>query len=166
LPVFIFQQAWRVWTRIFTLIYHIKASDALSRRHWRHWAADVSFIVFIVIGPARVRVRKPPFSAGCRGVYPPDLETPVKGVNIGAGAKREDSFPAPHSQGPRHRPRRVGLLPVFLNPSWINAKRADLNPRVKIQPLNSGGWMSGFGTIAVFQNNFPRILQLSLKFMF
>ena len=42
----------------------------------------------------------------------------------------------------------------------------DLNPRDKIQPLNSGGWMSGFGTIAPFQNNFPRILQLSLKFMF
>jgi len=43
----------------------------------------------------------------------------------------------------------------------------DLNPRDTIKPLNStSNWMTGFGTIAPFQNNFPRILQLSLKLMF
>jgi len=123
-------------------IYHIKASDALSRRHW---AADVSLIVFIVFGPARVRARKPPVSAevrkcavtaivkqpaGCRRVYP---ETLVKGGEHWCRAKREDSFPVPHSQGPVTGRAEWGYFLSFLNPSRINASveiavlPADLN---------------------------------------
>src|SRR5438552_15638410 len=122
LPVFIFQAGEaRLDPNIHT-IYHIKASDALSRRHW---AADVSLIVFIVFGPARVRARKPPFSAevrkcavtaivkqpaGCRRVYP---ETLVKGGEHWCRGEKRRFVSCAAFPRTRHRPGRVGLLPFF-----------------------------------------------------
>jgi hypothetical protein len=43
---------------------------------------------------------------------------------------------------------------------------ADTNPWDGAPVKQANGSWSGFGTIAPFQNNFPRIMQLSLKFLF